>query len=148
VAARAWPVGKGDDALPVGVGPPHLAGAWIQTIDAAVSGGAAAANRRGDQDELILSGDLDDRGRPVPRNAGQSGRLPFELASLLVVGDDAGLGGLRRHDQQIAVDQRILPIAHCSSWALPPKSFQMFLRQTGFRVFVLMACKSPIGPTV
>jgi hypothetical protein len=54
---------------------------------------------------MILSGDLDDRGRHVPWNAGEGGRLPFERAAQLVVGHDAGLGGLRRHDQEIAVDQ-------------------------------------------
>ena len=57
---------------------------------------------------MVLAGDLDDRGRHVSRNAGEGGRLPFDRAGQLVVGHDPGLGGLRRDDQQVTVDQRVL----------------------------------------
>ena len=39
-------------------------------------------------------------------------------------------------------------MAHLGSWASPPKSFQMFLCQTGLCVVVLMAYRSPSGPQV
>ena len=39
-------------------------------------------------------------------------------------------------------------MAHRGSSLLPPKSFQMFLCQTGLRVFVSMLYRSPTSPLV
>ena len=91
-----------------GVGPQHLAAARIEAVDAAVLRVAAATDGGGDHDEVIFAGDLDDRGRHVPRDAGEGGGLPPDRAGQLVVGDDADFRRLRRDDQQVTVDQRVL----------------------------------------
>ena len=91
-----------------GVGPQHLAAARIQAVDAAVLRVPAATDGGGDHHEVIFSGDLDDRRGHVPRDAREGGGLPPDRAGQLVVGDDTDFRRLRRHDQQITVDQRVL----------------------------------------
>ena len=63
--------------------------------------------RGGDHHEMIFGADLDER-RAHERGAAEPGGLPLQRAGQLVVGDHAGLGSLRGHDDQGAVDERVL----------------------------------------
>ena len=97
-----------DGALPVHVGPTNGPGERVEAVHAAIPSRASSSDRRRDHDEVVFSVDLDDHRAHVPCRARERRRLPPEFTRQLVVRDHARLGRLWCHDQQVAVDKRVL----------------------------------------